>query len=42
MGLAVAKLLALKGANIVIVARDKGKLAAALETVKVCEVDLGR
>lgn len=36
MGRALGKLLAQKGANVVIVARNKDKLAQALEYISVC------
>jgi 3-dehydrosphinganine reductase len=36
MGRSVAQVLAQKGANVVIVARNVGKLEEALEKIKVC------
>lgn len=36
MGLSVAKQLAAKGANVIIVARSVGKLEAAVESITVC------
>ena len=41
MGLGVAKLLASKGANVVIVARDVSKLETAIETISVREDHAG-
>ena len=38
MGRGVAKILAQKGANIVIVARNQGRLAEALAVVSVCDM----
>ncbi len=38
MGRGLAKLLAQKGANVVIVARDQKKLDAALEYISVCSI----
>ena len=38
MGRGLAKLLALKGANVVIVARSEDKLAKAVDYISVCSV----
>lgn len=36
MGLAVGQQLAKKGANVAIIARDRGKLLQAIEEIRVC------
>lgn len=42
MGRGVAKILAQKGANIVIVARNQGRLADALAYVSVCDLIIAK